>query len=158
MSTATVAWAPTEETVDVYTNGDCWFLALELHRLTGFPMIFSASTWLIDDITGPEGYTEDWADSVFAWDHVGIELPDGRILDVNGPEDIEDWMCLWSTGDSISTADPDRIATLLKDDAGGSLKRLYPKHNARALARRMLNAFDIAFTGRRHRDALTGRN
>lgn len=129
------------ETVVAFTEGDCWHLAFELHRLTGYPMFFS-SAWEEQ----PTGY--------FQWDHVGLSVGETHVLDVNGLTDVEDWMLYWQTASSIETAKSDEISGLLCDDIGGPLKRRYPKHNSRALARRLINHYDIPNTGRRQRNAL----
>lgn len=140
-----VTWAPKEDTVDAFTCGDCWHLAWELHRLTGYPMIFS-SMWTTEEYI-PEPAS-------FEWDHVAVVLPDGRIMDVNGVQGAQDWEERWNTENEVITSDPDEIKALLSDDIGKPLRRTYPTHNSRSLARRLTNHFNIPNKGRRQRDAL----
>lgn len=135
-------WAPKEDTVDAFTCGDCWHLAWELHRLTGYPMIFSSS------------FLANYDSGRFEWDHVAVVLPDGNIMDVNGVQTSEDWEDRWSTEEMIVTTSGEEISQLLTDDIGKPLKRMYPTHNSRALARRLTNHFNIPNKGRRQRDAV----
>lgn len=130
-----MTWNPKPATVEAFTEGDCWALAIEIHRLTGYPIIFSSSYSRPRD--------------VFGWDHVAVVLPDNRILDVNGVTDSEDWCLRWNTNESIETTNPKEIADLTSDQS-----RRFLQANARATARRLTNHFNIPTTGRRHRDAL----
>ena len=135
-------WTPREDTVEAFTCGDCWSLAFELHRLTGYPMIFSS---MFETYVSVER---------FEWDHVAVVLPDGRIMDVNGVQSPEDWEDRWSTASEITTSSGEEISRLMTDDIGKPLRRIYPGHNSRALARRLTNHFNIPNKGRRQRDAV----
>lgn len=61
-----------------YTEGDCWALALALHRTTGWPMV---ALGYEDEETTP--YQER------GWVHVVVRTPDDRLLDVRGIRDEE---------------------------------------------------------------------
>lgn len=61
-----------------YTEGDCWALALALHRMTGWPM--TALGYADEDSTP---YSER------GWVHVVVRAPDDRLLDVRGLRDEE---------------------------------------------------------------------
>jgi hypothetical protein len=128
----------TENTREAFTNGDCWALALAVRQLTGLPLVFSSPD--------PDGYDED---PEFLWDHVAVTLPDGTVLDVDGIEERERWADSWGSFDLLITADSELIDGLTNDQT-----RRYPNVNARALARRLLNHYNIPTTGRRHRDAV----
>lgn len=56
-----------------YTQGDCWALALAIHRMTGWPL--TALGYADEDATP---YTER------GWVHIVVRVPDGRLLDVRG--------------------------------------------------------------------------
>jgi hypothetical protein len=127
----------TEYTREAFTTADCWALALEIRRLTGLSILF------VSDDPDP---TED---RFFAWNHVAIQLPDGRILDVNGVSGSDDFAEIWETEQTLVTSDSPLISLLTRN-----MDRCYPNANARALARRLLNHYNIPTTGRRHRDAL----
>lgn len=70
---------PLGEKKDIwYTEGDCWALALALHRKTGWPMV---ALGYEDEESTP--YTER------GWVHVVVRTPDDRLLDVRGVRDEE---------------------------------------------------------------------
>lgn len=60
--------APTELGIEVFTQGDCWVLAYELFRMTGWPIV----------CIGP---IEDDMDSA---KHYAVRAPSGHLLDVDG--------------------------------------------------------------------------
>ncbi len=59
------------ETIERYTFGDCWILSNALHSY-GFPQV------IID-----EGY------------HVANMLPDGKIVDIEGIQSVEEFLKRW---------------------------------------------------------------
>lgn len=62
--------------VEAYTTGDCWRMACEINIQSGLPIV----------ALGPnETY----------WIHVANRLPDGRILDVLGMWEEEDFVSHW---------------------------------------------------------------
>ena len=125
-----MTYVASKEVVYAYTTGGCGHLALELRRLTGLPIVVHGNP--------------------VALIHAGLWVNE-FVLDVNGLTHASAWESQWRWGTSATQ--------LLEDDedvqdyfAGMSP---FTKHNSRALARRLCNAFDIPTTGRRHRDALT---
>lgn len=64
-----------EDIVDYYTRGACWYLALALHNKTGLPLVAI------------------WADGTIH--HVGVELPNGDIVDVDGVWPVNNWSGYW---------------------------------------------------------------
>jgi hypothetical protein len=67
--------------VTAFTYGDCGYLALELHALTGLPIVTAS-------------YDED-----SQWSHVGVLAHDGRrVLDVTGYTPVQDWLDDWLSG------------------------------------------------------------
>lgn len=137
-----MTWAPKPATVEAFTEGDCWALALEIRRLTGYPLLFS--TMFPGRAADYEMYPED-----FPWDHVAVMLPDGNVLDVFGIASREAFSVRWGTKDSLTVSDSALVEKLTNDQVPR-----YFKPNPRATARRLLNHFNIPTTGRRHRDAL----
>lgn len=64
-----------EEIVDYYTRGACWYLGLALHNKTGLPL------------------AAIWADGTIH--HVGVELPNGDIVDIDGVWRSNSWSAFW---------------------------------------------------------------
>lgn len=64
-----------ENTVFEYTHGDCWYLALALHHKINLPVV---ALWGDDEIQ-----------------HVGVELPSGDIVDIEGIWSTNDWTGYW---------------------------------------------------------------
>lgn len=77
---------PSALAVQIYTEGDCWILAFELGLLLDRPIV----------AVGPSPFPE-W------WDHVLVDLEDGRLLDVYGPHRESECLARWSRP---SDADP----------------------------------------------------
>lgn len=75
MSAPVIEFSFPEETVFDLTHGDCWFLAASLAKATNLPY---ATIYGDDEIQ-----------------HVGIELPDGRIVDVEGVWEDHEWVNRW---------------------------------------------------------------
>lgn len=65
-----------ESVIDELTNGDCWFLAAILHKRTGLPF---AALHGDGDIV-----------------HVGIELADNMIVDIEGIWESSAWESHWA--------------------------------------------------------------
>jgi len=59
------------ETRETYTEGDCYLLALELHRLGLGELV------AVIDPTKPAGTRRDWT-------HMAVRTPEGYILDADG--------------------------------------------------------------------------
>lgn len=68
------------DAVRAFTDGDCGYLAFELHRLTGFT-----------PVTASMDYKHQWT-------HAAVLTPDGRVLDIEGVWDIHDWLDRWLEG------------------------------------------------------------
>jgi hypothetical protein len=60
--------------IEAFTNGDCWALAIELSRQSGYPVV----TMSTEDDRGE-------------WCHVGVELPNENVLDARGEYEVEAW-------------------------------------------------------------------
>lgn len=80
-------YTPNERTVEAYTEGDCWHLALVIHRRTGWPMVFAR----------PMARSSD----PLYWEHAAILMPDGRVLDIMGTHVLESWAEQWGRGITI---------------------------------------------------------
>lgn len=64
-----------ESTVDEYTHGDCWYLALALSNRLNLPVVAI------------------WGDAEMQ--HVGVELPDNSVVDIMGVWDSCSWSGYW---------------------------------------------------------------
>jgi len=72
----------TAEELNAFANGDCGYLALALNAATG---------WDIVVITPIEAAETDF------WYHMGVRMPDGRILDIKGTWDTDTFHDLWDS-------------------------------------------------------------
>lgn len=70
-----------DEEHDRFKNGDCWRLAIELHKRTGWPL------WVLADECSDEG--------VLGWFHVGVKHPDGRYVDIDGAQSFDELYDAW---------------------------------------------------------------
>lgn len=75
MPEALVSFDFPELVVSDFTHGDCWQLAAALYQVTFYPYIYIRDEYEIQ--------------------HVGIELPDGNIVDIEGIWDPSDWQTRW---------------------------------------------------------------
>ncbi|MFE6967200.1 hypothetical protein ACFVAJ_19055 [Agromyces sp. NPDC057679] len=88
----------TGQDVDRFTGGSCGALAAELAARTGWPVVLIA-----DGPAGPTG-----------WVHAGVRTPAGRIVDVEGEHDADDWLERWAAmvdayGEDHDGYDPDQV-------------------------------------------------
>lgn len=77
-----IDFEPKEWIRELFTSSDCWLLALNVHEKTGFPIVLCS-------------LDEDVPEEDMAWVHVGVGLPDGRIMDIEGIFTIDEWMENW---------------------------------------------------------------
>ncbi|TDP92332.1 hypothetical protein EDF62_1538 [Leucobacter luti] len=106
MSTVSTRQSDIEVERQAFLYGDCWVLALALHRMFGFRMVFAAY-WPEDE---PGLVLEEWC-----WDHVFVETHAGYPLDVEGRPNLSKWRSApdgYVRGFHL-TDDPQEIATLL---------------------------------------------
>lgn len=75
MDEAVKAFNFPEDAVFELTHGDCWLLAASLKNATGFP------------------YATIYGDGEIH--HVGVELPDGKIVDIEGVWESDVWERRW---------------------------------------------------------------
>lgn len=90
-----------------YTEGDCWALALAVHRMTGWPL--TALGYADEDSTPREER---------GWVHVVVRMPDGQLLDVRGIRD-EDTCArefLWSGFSFYEVTAQELLIDFEKDD------------------------------------------
>ena len=126
-------WKPTEKAEVAFTQGDCWRLAIAINQLSGLPLIFTAFEW-------PEGENPlDYPES-FYWTHVGNQLPDGRVIDVQGVHSLAQWRTTWYSDATLTTNDPETITALLKNADDIS----FPNMNANLTARKLAAHFNLS--------------
>jgi hypothetical protein len=116
-----MAYQPTAETIEAYTEGDCWHLALSIHRITGKPLVFA----------NPMPRDPDY------WEHVGVQISKTRILDVTGVHTNMKWRKRWAGefGVLYRTTDKDYIKVLMMDQ-----ERIYSNKTYR-VARRLVETY-----------------
>ena len=73
------------QTLEAFGNGDCWLLADELHKRTGWPLV----------AVGNEDEWEVEPDKR-GWVHVAVLHPDGRVIDVQGAHNMGEWLDDWA--------------------------------------------------------------
>lgn len=74
----TKTYRPTEHTVEAFTEGDCWLLAIVLSKRTGWPIV-------IMHVLDEPGW----------WRHVAVQHPSGKILDIEGLQSEDDFFDRW---------------------------------------------------------------
>jgi hypothetical protein len=82
------------EEVYEFTNGDCYLLAIEIHKLVGWEMVAIGYDQGVPDANGkwtrtmPEDFTSGrmahCAPEDFNWFHMANRLPNGSIVDIEG--------------------------------------------------------------------------
>jgi hypothetical protein len=75
----------TEEERRIFTEGACYLLAYDLHKLTGFPVYVLGSQ--ADNTPVPAG-CEFPADG--NWEHMAVQLPNQMLADVTGVYEAEE--------------------------------------------------------------------
>jgi hypothetical protein len=70
--------------IELYTDGDCWYLAWHMHLLSGFDL---AMVGRIDN-----------------WYHFGVLSPNGMFIDIYGPADLEEVVNKWDANVNVVTA------------------------------------------------------
>lgn len=77
-----VDYFPTPETVEAFTCGDCWNLARTLRKMTGKRLVFA----------NPD------PEDQYYWEHVGLEVRRGLVLDIEGLHTTKNWRARWADG------------------------------------------------------------
>lgn len=81
-----------EDVIEAFTEGDCWALAEEVQKLTGWDIV--AIGFKGDGKVSPaERY----------WEHMANRRPDGLILDITGLHNEKRWLEGWNGGFVRST-------------------------------------------------------
>lgn len=78
----------TRDAVEEFTHRSCYQLAQALCGLSG---------WRAMAVAADQG---DGATPELDWVHVGVLTPSGKILDVEGVRDVDEWLSHW--GDDVS--------------------------------------------------------
>lgn len=139
------AWKPSPAEISQYTEADCWILAQELHRLTGWP--YAAITDSSEDINGNPTFTEN--DIVrYGWVHLGVLTSDGNFLDIRGTQSIGEALDHWDMLQAdIYECELD-VTTISCHEAENKLslttlaKTSLQKKDAEAIAKNMLQKED----------------
>lgn len=132
-----MTYTPTPRTVEIFTEGDCWLLALSLRRLAGIPLVF---------------FMSDGCEDLEAWHHVAVLLPNGNVLDIEGVSTPNKWVDRWKdfdddicpgceSGDDCFfyvTDDEDEIFDLLD---GEQIVRRFSTGDPKRVARRLLDTY-----------------
>lgn len=80
-----------------FTYGDCWVLALEIHKQYGLPVAFFIGSETANDDANPNIY----------WVHAFNALPNGTYLDVKGVHTREDLHGRWA--EELESGVPDIV-------------------------------------------------
>lgn len=84
---------PSADAITVFTEGDCWALAVAIHDLTGWPLVAAGI-----------GDDADW------WDHMLVETPNGKLMDIFGEKDS-----------SVVEAEWGRLGPATRENAQGEM-------------------------------------
>lgn len=68
------------DAVTAFTEGDCWALAIAVHKMTGWPLVLAGT----DSASDLDGYS-----------HVMVRMPDGLLLDITGASTVEEVEATW---------------------------------------------------------------
>lgn len=118
-------FSPLEKSI--FTQGDCWVLARELHGISGWGIVTA----------GDE----------FDWYHAANRLPDGSIIDIMGIWEENTWLAYWHAEESKLLPCVPKLSSKMwtaKDfDAeilDADIDRCYPEIDASTYAQQIRNA------------------
>lgn len=75
------------DVIEAFTEGDCWALAEEVQKLTGWDIVGLGTA----DEAGRSA-------SERYWEHMAVRRPDGSILDITGLHGERGWLEGWNSG------------------------------------------------------------
>jgi len=145
------SYKPRRHTIVYMTQGDCWVLAGKLSELTGWPVVAVIHP---DDALGdPDQVGNEAPGGWEGWTHMAVQDPEGRILDINGPQSPEDFLRQWAwtvrrrgVSDEASllrtlTAEEYTLEAALQREWWGA-SQFYPsQYSHRRVARRLLDTY-----------------
>lgn len=115
-------FSPIEKTI--FTEGDCWVLAQELHKISGWDIVTAGDDW--------------------DWYHAANRLPDGSIIDIMGIWEEKTWLSYWHEQESkFLSAVPElssKTWTAIEFNADiltNDIERCYPEINASTYAQKI---------------------
>ena len=127
-------WSLSPEVIHAFTQGDCWRLAEELHRLTGYSLVA---------VGFEQEEEENLPLSQRCWMHVLNQCPDGTLLDVMGVHDsdstLEYWAQEYGALINVNTADSQEWADLTQE-----AERSFPAFDVTHVAHRALSAYQAS--------------
>lgn len=134
----------TRTTVEVYTQGECYALALELHRLTGWPIVgvVNGTFELCDEEEADGGIR-----LTFGMGHFAVRTPEQLLLDVTGARLPVHMLLHWQAGELVTPEDHDAFVAELKTlwrPVDGLEPVDYMKRRDRRVARRVLDLYRAA--------------
>jgi hypothetical protein len=120
-------YVPSAETIEAFTEGDCWRLAKALRKITGLPLVFANPHQLTNRCERVLGLEY--------WEHVGLLVDEETVLDINGLTPVWDWAKKWAGAEHryFFTDRDDDIAVLLEDQ-----DHMYPATHPARPARRLV--------------------
>lgn len=89
-----------ERLKDFYMEGNCYYLALALHRMFGWPLY----------VLG--GYEDEHKRDDYRtihWFHVFVKHPNGMMVDINGPISEAKWLEEWPDCEILPVSEPQLI-------------------------------------------------
>lgn len=96
MTTPTRNFGFDDDTVYMYSHGYCWWLAKALSDLTDLPVI---AVWGKGCIR-----------------HVGVELPNGDVVDIDGVWNLQNWRNFWKS--ELDYCEEFSVGSVSMDDSG----------------------------------------
>jgi len=109
-----------------FVSGDCGYLALALSKETG---------WNLVGLSHPDAAAEDY------WYHLAVQMPDGKILDINGAWTEDEFLDLWAS----ETYEVAIYSRNIEDATAWTHKRApkYPAFDPSAYALQVLDRLEL---------------
>ncbi len=87
----------TRQEKEAFTYGDCWVLALEMHKKCNLPVAFFIGSETDEDHDNPNVY----------WNHAFNVLPNGNYIDIHGVHTSEELHDRWA--EELESGTPDIV-------------------------------------------------
>ena len=129
MADFTVKFTFPERVIEAYTYGDCWALALAIHKITDLTLVTVAN----------KGTPEQWS-------HVAVRYGLKHVIDIEGVHRVDYWLERWDgyTWGPGAPIDVDTTPqTLLEQIKGDGTGKLYPEYAPARYAKKIITMLGL---------------